>query len=368
MLIRLPIIEFACTAEAQNARTLQGGCRSALRTAALLIAVLLVHAGSVGNARGEDRVVIQPEGSSSRISIRGQIQDYTGRSITLSVGPGDVLKSYPSSQVVEVETPQIPEHRHALKLYAEEQIPKAKESFESALGAESRLWVRREILADLIRCALRLGDFSSAGSNFLALVRSDHHTRHFHLIPLLWTARDSHHAQKADARIWMLNEGEAERLLGASHLLFDERYGQAAETELNKLCRSTDLRVQQLAHSQLWRLRLRSADISDREIERWQSHVDAMHEELRGGPYFVLGQGHLRRREHERAAAALLWVPLIYDHDYLLAAQACVEAAEALAQVGRRSAAITLYQETLTRFADSTFAEEARQALQAMAK
>jgi len=71
----------------------------------------------------------------------------------------------------------------------------------------------------------------------------------------------------------------------------------------------------------------------------------------------------MRRREYERAATALLWVPLVYDHNHLLSSRACLEAADALLQFGQKTEAITLYREVKGRFAETPYAQEAASVL-----
>jgi hypothetical protein len=56
----------------------------------------------------------------------------------------------------------------------------------------------------------------------------------------------------------------------------------------------------------------------------------------------------------------LLWLPLIDDHDFRLAARACLEAATALEKIGQHAESRTLLHEVTQRFADTPFADEAR--------
>lgn len=308
-----------------------------------------------------DKVVLQLKGSSSRIALSCTVLDYTGEKITVRTKQGSLVRSYDRDEVVEVSTPQTENHVKGLVYFAQGEIDRAVAAFERALIEETRGWVRRDILALLVRCALRRGDYATAGSRFLAVWESDPTTRHFRLIPLTWSPRPLDAGLRNEALGWLVRQDEAARLMAASHLLGDTRHGPRAEHELDELSSSTDRRIRLLARAQVWRLKAREGgdELTPTELKRWHSRIEDLPEELRGGPYYVLGRGHLARKEYDRAAMALLWVPLVYDHDTLLAARACLEAADCLARIGRTGQAASLYREVTTRFAGTPYAEEA---------
>jgi len=319
-----------------------------------------------GEADSLDAVTIQRAGSTGRITLRGTIHDYTGTRLEFFPGAGGGMQTFAAGEVVAVTTPQTEPHRRGAAELQAGRIAAATTAFEQALAEEKRTWVRREILAGLVRCALCRADYASAGARFVALLQSDNDTFHFALIPLAWSPPPSDAGLSAQARAWLSHPLEAVQLIGASLLLDDERDGAAAEKELVRLGSSTDHRVLHLARAQLWRKSLRSPNLSREEIERWQARIDDMPERLRGGPLFLVGQGYLLRRENHRAAAALLWLPLVFDHDALLAGRACVDAAAALEAVGRRPEAAQLYDEAARRFKGTAAAEEAAAALEAL--
>jgi tetratricopeptide (TPR) repeat protein len=311
-----------------------------------------------------DKVTLQLEGASSRTIITCTVLDYTGESITIRTRSNLPARSYPAAQVVEVQTAQTEPHMRGLEKFAAADLAGAAAAFEQALREETRDWVRRDILAMLIHCAYRTGDYATAGTRFLVLFESDPQTRHFHLLPLWWTAAPPDAAHENAARGWLIHDSPLARLIGASALLTAARHASSAEAELHRLSGSgADYRVHLLAQLQLWRLRLNAGDLGREELSRWQSRIDALPDGLQGGPYYVLGQAHLRLREHEPAAAALLRVPLVHDADHFLAARACLEAADALAAAGQDSHAATLYREVVERFGTTPFAIEAKQSL-----
>ena len=308
----------------------------------------------------QDLVVLQTEGTSSRLTLPCQIVDYSGERITVQFKGGPTQKSYPSEQVVEVRTAWLESHELGRKLLAERKFDEAAKALQSALVVEKRGWVQREILASLIRCSLRMGDRASAGTRFLKLLESDRTTRHFGLIPLVWAAEQVPGAAKAQARIWLAHDAETARLLGASLLLDDANLGESAAQELQVLQRGSDERVRTLAQAQSWRLKLRALEIGDLELNRWDTRIREMPATQRGGPSYLLGRGWAMRREHDRAATALLWVLLMDDNDPRLAARAGVEAAESLKRLGQPDDARRLLQDIATRFPDTEFGEAAK--------
>jgi tetratricopeptide (TPR) repeat protein len=325
--------------------------------AGLMAAALTLLPGAAPPPAATDTVTLQREGSIGRITLRGTVRDYTGRSLEFLPGAGGGLQSFPAAE--EVDTPRVDAHRRGIQAFAAGQIEEAGTSFDQALKEEKRQWVRRDILAMSIRCALARGDRAAAGTRFLVLLQSDPESRQFELIPLTWSATPADASLVTQGRVWLSHGTEAGRLLGASALIGDPQQGEAAEKELNQLATSADIRILYLARAQQWRRSLSVPNLPDEEIERWQSRIDEMPERLRGGPMLVVGQGFLARGEKHRAAAAFLWLPMVYDLDASLAAEACIEAANALLDIGQKNEAAQLYREAADRFRGTAAAEKA---------
>jgi hypothetical protein len=199
------------------------------------------------------------------------------------------------------------------------------------------------------------------------LLKSDSKTRHFKLIPLDWASENVPPSLKNEAVTWLSEDSDAMHLIGASILLGDGKYGSVAESQLRELSSNPDRRIRGLARAQLWRVRLNNGKVGSLELQRWEDQVKSLPSQLRGGPYYLLGRGLLQRHENERAAMALLWVPLVYDHNPRLAARACFEAAEALRKMGQLDSALVLYNEVNTRFSKTSYALEAADRLEQFA-
>lgn len=308
----------------------------------------------------QDQVVLQTEGTSSRLTMPCQIVDYTGERITVQFKSGASQKTYPAEQVLEVRTAWLESHELGRKLLAERKTEEAIRALQAALISEKRAWVRREILTLLIRGSMRIGDRTSAGTHFLKLVESDPTTRRFGVIPLVWAPESVSGAAKTQSREWLKHESDAARLLGSSLLLDDNSTSDMAAQELQALQRSTNERVRWLAQAQSWRLKLRALEISELELNRWDARIHEMPATLRGGPSYLLGRGWAMRREHDRAATSLLWTALMDDGDIRLSARAGVEAAESLKRLGQPDDARRLLQDIATRFPDTEFGEAAK--------
>jgi tetratricopeptide (TPR) repeat protein len=270
--------------------------------------------------------------------------------------------------VIEVTTEYTPHHDRGRRLFAEGKIAEAKLELTAALNDEDRPWVRREILATQVKCALWNGDYHDAVARFLPIVESDAETFHFDLVPLCWTDADPPASVRFDAREWIApGATPLSKLIGASWLLSVADGSGEAEQVMRRLAREPDVRIQRLAQMQLWRLKLKkNGQIDPNEITRWDRFVEEIPRELRGGSYFVIGQAWKQRHEHERAARAFLWLPLVFDTDRWLSSRACYEAADSLNSLGDPTQAANLYSEVIFRYGDTPWGAKAEVAWKAI--
>jgi tetratricopeptide (TPR) repeat protein len=311
----------------------------------------------------EDRVTVRTETGSGQAILTGTVLDWNGERLRLKANDG--VREFDAARVADVVSPRLPTHVVGLKALAEGRADEARASLTKALAEEPRQWMRREILAAVVRADLAREDRAAAGKDFLALLDSDPNTRHFHLIPLDWETQAPSAGLSSAARGWMQGSaGDAAKLLAASVLLFDSGAGKEAAETLDRLARSSDRKIYTLARAQLWRQQLAGGTVAAGEIERWEDRIKDIPEPLRGGPYFLLGRAWAGRGDPERAAAAYLWLPLVYDGDGGLTASAAVSAAEELTKFGRTADAVQLYREVLTRWPETSSAGRAKAQLE----
>ena len=113
-----------------------------------------------------------------------------------------------------------------------------------------------------------------------------------------------------------------------------------------------------MAQAQIWRAQVTVADAS--QLAGWQQAIAQMPEAVRAGPYFLLGQAWARQGQSDKAALALLRVPLVYPENRALAARSLLEAGRCLADAGRRDEAAGLYREALEKYPETSAAADAR--------
>lgn len=339
------------------------GRRQPVRPA--LVLLIWICAGNHTQAQSSpDQVVLQGSTTSSRVTLQCEILEYTGQAIRLRTVTTKTERSFPASQVVTVKTPRMPSHERGLADLGKANYAKAKEELTQALTDEARRWVRREIMADLIRCHLRQNDFAAAGEQFRKLYKTDQTTRHIRLIPMVWDEVSLSPESKLTAASWLQDKEAVMRLIGASLLLTDLQYGEAAKDVLQALSREPGTRLRVLAGWQEWRLKQKANDISDLEIARHEKLVEELEKDLRPGAWYLVGQAHLLRQEFDLAAAAFLRLPLSHNTDHPVTSQAMFNAARALEQIGFRSQATQIDKEVVDRYPWSKAAKLSEQALQ----
>ena len=333
----------------------------------LLICVSLLPLPVWGQA-GPDTITLLKKEDGSRTRMACTVLDHTGEFIRYRLRKNGPITVKPSSQVVSIETSQTLAHINALQKFADGETKQAIELFETALKQEARDWVRRDILAMLVKAALVQNNYAQAGQRFLLIYADDSTTHHFRGIPLRWTTAAPSASLKALALQWMTRDDPVEKLLSASALLFDPKYQNSAKVDLQRLRVHRDPRIRYLAITQLWRLELPARKLQDFTLTNWEDTIRAMPQELRGGPYFVVGESRRQRQEYDLAAMSLLWLPLVYDHDYQLSSQACLNAADSLLAISQKEEARALYHEVATRYRQSSYAQDAVQALKMMSE
>ena len=317
--------------------------------------------------RNDDRVTVLVPAGGDRVTVTGTVIDWTGKEIQIRSGDG--VRQYPAERVIDVQAGRLAQHVEGQRAFAARNFDEAERAFRAALSEEPRTWMRREILAEQTRLALAQGSYATAGTAYLSLMESDPDSRHFPLIPLQWRAAVQNEPNLlAMAVLWLRSTSELSRLVGASHLQFHPQYDSEAKEVLDRLSASLDRRIFPLARAQVWRRSLESGNVSTGELSLWENRVSEFPERLRGGPRYLIGIGWIRGRDPERAAASLLWLPLVYDIDQPLAAEAELQAAGQLLQIGRSADAIVLLREIMSRFEQTASAPRAEVQLKQLAE
>lgn len=327
-----------------------------------LVCVGLIGVCWVAAVHAEDVVYFtSPHNRQARTKIAGDIVDYTGREIVIKLDNGREMKR-PASTVAEIETIWQPDKLEADRLMAERQYSAAREKYTAAVKRDKRPWARRLMVARIVRCYRELDQYEPAVRLFLALVSEDADTPYFDEIPLVWLTMEPAVAVREAADGWLADGRPVARLLGASHLLTTARRRDALE-QLELLTREKDARLAILATAQYWRASVATAD-ADR-VAGWQRRVADVPDALRAGPWWVIGRAWARLGDVERAALAMLHVPVLYPGERALSADALFSAGQLLDAAGQPAAALRLGQELIAGYPGDRLSAQVSERLQA---
>ncbi len=314
---------------------------------------------AVGQAAAEDRVVtIDRRG---REVIRsGEILDYDARELTLRLARGNELR-IPADQVQSIDTTRSAPQQIADQRYEQRDYATALSRYRDALHDESRVWMKRHLWAQTIRCARNLGQIGPAISAFRVLVEQEPQTRELDAVPLAWTGTAGDGALERQLRPGLDEVRQPwVRLMAASWLLAGPHRSTARST-LQQLIRDDDPHVRMLAQTQLWRTRMATA--TDEQLQQWEEQLEQLPELLRAGPHYVLGRA-LASRSPNAAVLHFLRLPLLYPEQHDLAAESLAEAARLLAANGQTGAAERLRRELVQDYPQTMAARHAAQQMQ----
>ncbi|MBA4016249.1 MAG: hypothetical protein C0483_03580 [Pirellula sp.] len=295
-----------------------------------------------------DTVVLAPRADASgRIVVSGRILDYTGAALVLEASTGG-KQTIPGGQVVEVRSTWTPEQTAGDELWRRRDYAAAQAKYAAAYAAEPRRWAKRFVQSKLIACLREQDRWEPAAEEFLRLVRDDPATPYFDVIPLPWTTAAPSPTLEVKARAWSADaSSNVAPLLGASFLMATSER-TAAMKRMRELALDGDKRIALLAEAQLWRSAAVTAD--NGAVESWERLLDKLPEALRAGPALVVGRAWAQRNEPERAALLLLRVPILYDDQHRLAAEALWSGGQMLEKLSQPAEAATLYRELLRDF------------------
>jgi hypothetical protein len=321
----------------------------------MLSAVLCVAvaAADAPAKKGTDQVVVATaDGRGPTTKWTGEILEYTGKDLQLRL-PDEHEKAFPTARIVSVATHRSAQQQAGDTAFGAGNFRQALGHYRAALDGqhETREWVRRQILAQIVWCYQALGEWESACDYFLMLYSLDRTTQYFDCLPLAWLPAEPSGGLAQKARKWLTEtEAPIATLLGASHLL-STADRPAALAALAKLSADRDQRVALSAQAQQWRTVAFQA--TDTQSAAWQQTIAKMPEGLRAGPDFILGSA-LAPRHPEAAVLWLLRPAVAYPRERQLAAEGLASAATALDKLDRREEAQVLWAEIAKTYPDQT--------------
>jgi tetratricopeptide (TPR) repeat protein len=280
------------------------------------------------------------------------LQTVTGRKTTI-----------PADKVVDIQTSRTTPHRQGDAAFEQDRYQDAAKHYQLALSGdqEQRGWVRRRILAALVRSQHAAGNHDAAGRLFVTLLRDDPASPYFDAIPLAWTTVQQ--AKNQQIAPWLADPLPAVRLLGASYALSSTRRDVAVQA-LEELTEHADVHIRSLATAQLWRTRIAQSELDD--VQQWEPIINRLPPSLRAGPYFAWGQSLATAGQHERAALAQMRVRILYAALPQLSAEALLAAGKSLIELDQMTSATRVLTELIADFPETRAAAEAQQRLESL--
>ncbi len=319
------------------------------------IALALVAALASGPITAQDTVTVR-NADGGLVQRTGLVVDVNAERVVLKVGERE--QKIPFSQVVQMRTSLDELAATGDLLLAERKYELAFAAYGKGLEATTPAWMRRRLLAGRVKSAVQMKAWSQAADEFLALVASDPYTQYFSAIPLAWTSSPVDVAIAKKIPTWLGSSNIIEQLIAASHGLADANRDAALKVLAN-LSKSEEPRIAALAQAQRWRA---SVKVDSATLAEWTAHVDAMPEDLRAGPHFVLGNA-LGQVDQEAAVLHLMRVPVLFADRFDLAARALLQAAEHLLKLNRAAEARIVLQEIVDKHSATADADLAAEKL-----
>ncbi|RCS40734.1 hypothetical protein DTL42_25570 [Bremerella cremea] len=319
----------------------------------------------LGSCAADDVVTLYPRSpDDTPTQVYGTIVDYTGQSLVLQKPTGQ--SSIPTAKVQAVRTDYGPSYLEGLKLLAASRSNEAVRTLEAAAAAESRPWVRREIMAQAVIALQNSGRIVEAGNTFLKIVEDDPQTIHLDALPLAWFVLPPDFERDRAARTWLEMPSPYAQLLGASWLLGTSDRSKAIEV-LGTLRRNKLPAIALLAEAQLWQTKIVTATPDD--VAQWERQLAAgiLREGALAGPTLVVGKAWRQLDNNIQAALTLMRPPILYPTHQAVAAESLVQAARALERSGKVEDARRVAGEVLQKYGDQPARQEAAQTLKRLA-
>lgn len=333
----------------------------------LLLALILIPIwGSfAGSCAAEDIVTLVPTAPGKPpTQVRGTIVDYSGQTLVLQTTVGQT--SIPAAKIDSIQTDTSRNYQEGLKLLATAKSNEAVRLLTAAASAESRPWMRRQILAKLATAYYNSGRTIEAGNTFLSIVNEDPLTTHNDAMPLAWYGFPPDFERDRAARGWMEQSSPQAQMLGASWLLGTSDRSKAIEV-LNNLRRSNIPQIALLAEAQLWQTKIVTATADD--VALWQRQLDAgiLKDAAVAGPTLVTGKAWRQLDNDAKAALTLMRPPILYPTQRAVAAESLLQAGRSLERSGQTEEARRVLMEVLDEYGDQPPRQEAELILKRIA-
>lgn len=289
-----------------------------------------------------DQLIVAPRAGKPGRTITGVVEDISGQTIVLRRSASDV-EVFMLRDVVRVDFHKSTEFDEGLRQLQKNEHRAAISSLRTAAATEPRKWAVREINAMLARAFTGNCLFDDALKTIESIIESDPNSRHVVELPLIWDERLPDAKRIALGDMDLQARSIARQLTAASSLLHKPEHQAECVAVLKSLSKSSNTRVQTLAETQLWRLKLLNpATLATSDVQLWHRQLNRLDRRTRTGPEFLCGRAHLLLNEYDLAATSLLWMPLLEPLDAETTRASLIEAISALELAGRKPEADAL--------------------------
>jgi tetratricopeptide (TPR) repeat protein len=282
--------------------------------------------------------------------LEGEIVNLTGRDgLAFRPNNGQEIK-IAIDRIIDYGTVKEPAQINAEQALKNGDYHTAIDNLLEARKSEKRTWMQRQQTSEIVQAYSALGEQDRACREFYALAESDPETVYLAHIPLPWYVDVSQSlAFQQLGEMWLDRPNyPACQLLAAGLSLTTANRVKAVEA-LQSLAQSNNPSIAALATAQLWRVRL--VEATPGEAVSWEQQLNAMPEELRSGPHYLLGEVFARLNQPDNAVTHWLHGPIDTPIMRPLALRSIQRAIKTLESLGRSAEA-----ETLRRLAASDFA------------
>jgi len=313
-----------------------------------MIHLLLQSYAFPQNAPNNDYVVfradVQSTGNAGEQRLEGEIVNLTGRDgLTFRPNHGQEIK-IAVDRIIDFGTVKETAQVNAEQAFRNGDYRAAIDDYIEARKSEKRVWMQRQQTSVIVQAYYASGEQQLACKEFFLLAESDPETVHLACIPLPWYVDVSQSlAFQQLGETWLDRpDYPACQLLSAGLSLTTTNRVKAVEA-LQSLAKSGHPSIAALATAQLWRNRIAEATPSEAAI--WERQLDAMPEDLRSGPHYLLGEVFARLNQPDNAVTHWLHVPIDTPIMQPLALRSLQRAIETLENLDRTAEAETLRRE-----------------------
>ena len=223
------------------------------------------------------------------------------------------------------------------QLYCEGKYAEHAKMAASVLKTDLPPYQQRLLLAQVVVSANGIGNRVPAGNLFVSLCNNSPPPFLYSVAPLNWVESQTTQSMESAAENWLSQNDEASQLLGASWLLAGTKRQESIET-LEKLTRSTNLMVANLATCQLWRVVPISPANASTVVE-WQTARDSLLLPLQLGPTELIADRWRAAQQPSLSGFEYLRIAILHRDRYDRVRSAAALAEEVLGKETVRKAA-----------------------------